>query len=81
MKANTKKSISSAPTSEQENQAFRGRYSRRIRAKLAAEGVAFVCRDLGFRNELSHFIPDACSKVPHVAVSLLGGQKTQRTLF
>lgn len=46
------------------------RHSRGIGAELAAEGVAFVCRDLGLWNELSHFISHASSEVPHVTVSL-----------
>lgn len=45
-------------------------HSRGIGAELAAEGIAFVCRDLGLGNELSHFIPDASSEVPHITVSL-----------
>lgn len=48
----------------------REEHSRRIRAKLAAEGVAFVCRDLSLGNELSHLFSDASSKVPHITVSL-----------
>lgn len=30
-----------------------------------------MCRDLSFGNELSHFISDASSKVPHITVSLI----------
>lgn len=49
--------------------------SRGIRAELAAEGVAFVCRDLGLGNELSHLISDASSEVPHITVPLLKDDK------
>lgn len=59
-----------------------GGHLRGIRAKLAAEGVAFVCRDLSLGNELSHLISDASSKVPHITVSLLKeDRKDQRRPF
>ncbi len=51
--------------------------SRGIRAKLAAKGVAFVCRDLSLGNELSHLISHASGKVPHITVPLL--RRTRRT--
>ena len=48
-----------------------GGHSRGIRAELAAQGVAFVCRDLGFGDELRHLVSCPSSQVPHITVSLL----------
>ena len=50
-------------------------HSRRVRAELAAEGVALVCRNLSLWNELSHFIADASGEVPHITVPLLEEDK------
>lgn len=50
--------------------AFTSQYLRRIRAELAAEGVAVVCRDLGLGNQLSHLFSNASGHVPDIAVSL-----------
>lgn len=44
--------------------------SRGVWAEFAAQGVALVCWDLSFGNELSHFISHPSSQVPHVTVSL-----------
>lgn len=59
------------PIEQSKSVCRREKHSRRIGAELAAQGVAFVCRDLSFGDELSHFITNASSKIPHVTVSLL----------
>lgn len=50
---------------------YREGHSRRVWTKLAAEGVAVVCRDLGLGDHLSHLLSDSSCKVPHVTVALV----------
>lgn len=61
----------------EESMQVKGR-SRGVWAELAAQGVAFVCRDLGLGNQLGDFVSHSSSQVPHIAVSL---QRNQRGLM
>lgn len=45
-------------------------HSRGVRAELALEGIAVVCRDLGLGDQLGHLLSNATRQVPHVAISL-----------
>lgn len=54
-------------------------HSRRVWAKLAAEGVAVVCRDLGLGDHLSHLLSDSSCKVPHVTVALVKQGPEEKT--